>query len=72
MSEDINFIDKSVYEKIKELKNKILANVKKYIVFGKKLQNADKIDEEIVYILNIIKNRNTDIKEYVTKFSNKS
>lgn len=72
MSEDINFIDKSVYEKIKELKNKILANVKKYIVFGKKLQNADKIDEEIVYILNIIKNRNIDIKEYVTKFSNKS
>ncbi len=72
MTEDIKYIDKSIYEKIKQLKKKIITNIKKYIIFGKKLQNITELEEEIEYIEKITQKRIKDLMEYVTKFSKKS
>ena len=72
MTEDIKYIDKSIYEKIKQLKKKIITNIKKYIIFGKKLQNITELEEEIEYIEKITQKRINDLMVYVTKFSNKS
>ena len=72
MAEDIKYVDKSIYENIKELKKEIINNIKKYVIFGNKIQNISEIEEKTEYIEKNITKRIKDLEEYVTMFSNKS
>lgn len=71
MTEDTNYIDISIYEKFKELKECILFNTKK-LFLTKKLINEKQIKERVEFIIMIINERIEDLNNYINIFSNKS
>lgn len=71
MYEDTKYIDISIYEKLKELKDCILLNTKK-LFLTKKLDNEKQIKERCEFVKMLIKERIEDIEGYIKIFSNKS
>ena len=71
MYEDTKYIDKSIYEKIKELKDCLLLNVKK-LFLSKKIDNEKQIKERAEFIKMLINERIQDCESYIKVFSNKS
>ncbi len=71
MYEYSKFIDISIYEKIKDLKDSIALNTKKQL-FTEKITNEKQIKERNDFIQMLIEERIQDLRLYIAKFSNKS
>lgn len=71
MYEDTKYIDISLYEKIKELKDCILLNTKK-LFLSKKLDNEKQLKERSEFVKMLINERIEEINNYIKIFSNKS
>ena len=69
MYEDTKYIDISIYEKLKELKECILLNTKKQFMFTKIIENDKQIKERNDFISMLIEERIQDIKKYLKNFS---
>ena len=67
MYEDTKYIDISIYEKIKELKDCLLLNVKK-LFLTKKIENEKQIKERAEFVKMLINERIDEIEEYIKKF----
>ena len=72
MYEDTKYIDISIYEKIKELKECITMNTKKQFLFPEKIVNEKQIKERNEFIKLLVEERINELREYINKFSNKS
>ena len=71
MYEDTKYIDISIYEKLKELKDCILLNTKK-LFLTKKIDNEKQIKERTEFVKMLINERIEDLNNYIKIFSNKS
>ena len=71
MYEDTKYIDISIYEKIKELKDCLLLNVKK-LFLSKKIENEKQLKERVQFIKTLINERIQDCENYIKNFSNNS
>lgn len=69
MYEDTKYIDISIYEKIKELKECLQANVKK-IFLKQKIENEKQIKDRIEFVQSLVAERVEDIEEYLKKIGN--
>ncbi len=71
MYEDTKYIDISIYEKIKELKDCLLLNVKK-LLLTKKIENEKQIKERVDFVQMLINERIEECENYIKRFSNNS
>ena len=71
MYEDTKYIDISIYEKIKELKDCLLLNIKK-LFLSKKIENEKQIKERVQFIKMLVNERIQDCEYYIKNFSNNS
>ncbi len=71
MYEDTNYIDISIYEKIKKLKEDIQNNIKKDFLFKQKIENEKQIQQDCIYIKNTVEERITELENYLKKYCNK-
>ncbi len=71
MYEDTKYIDVSIYEKIKELKDCLLLNIKK-LLLTKKIENEKQIKERVDFIKMLVNERIEDCENYIKNFSNNS
>ncbi len=72
MCENKKYIDASIYEKIKELKDCVILNTKKQFFFSKKIVNEKQIKERTEFIKLLTEERINELKKYLSDFSNKS
>ncbi len=70
MHEDTKYIDISVYEKIKDLKNLILDNIKSDFIFSRTIGNIRQIKERTEFIIMLTEERIYDIEHYMKKYCN--
>lgn len=68
MYEDSKYIDISIYEKLKDLKECLVLNTKKKFMFTK-IDNEKQIKERVEFITMLIEERITDITNYLKSFS---
>ncbi len=71
MYEDTKYIDISIYEKLKELKDCLILNIKKQFL-TKKIDNEKQIKERTEFVKMLINERIWDCESYIKKFSNNS
>ena len=71
MAEDIKYIDISIYEKIKELKECLVVNTKKTFLFTKKIDNEKLIKERTEFVIMLVEERIKDSTDYIEKYCNK-
>ena len=71
MSEDIKYIDVSIYEKIKELKCLIQENIKSDFIFCKTISNIKTVKERSEYTTMLVEERINDLTEYIKVHCNK-
>ena len=69
MYEDTKYIDISIYEKLKEMKECIVLNTKKQFMFTKIIDNEKQIRERNDFIKMLIEERILEIKNYLKRFS---
>ncbi len=72
MTEDSKYIDKSIIDRIKELKACIKLNIKKYFIFPEKIINEKQIKERNDFIKMLLEERINKLRDYIINFSNKS
>ncbi len=65
MYEDTKYIDISVYQKFKELKNFINQNTRTDFIFNKRVDNIKQIKERCEFVKMLVKERIDDINEYL-------
>ena len=70
MYEDTKYIDVSIYEKIKDLKNLILDNIKNDFIFTKTVANIKQIKERTEFIIMLTEERINDLEHYIKKYCN--
>ncbi|MBE7704191.1 MAG: hypothetical protein E7Z90_00090 [Cyanobacteria bacterium SIG29] len=71
MHEDTKYIDISIYEKIKDLKNSLQKNIKKTFL-TKRIDNEKQIKERTEFINMLVKERIDDLNNYIKIYSNKT
>lgn len=71
MYEDTKYIDISIYEKIKDLKNSLQKNIKKTFL-TKRIDNEKQIKERTEFIHMLVKERIDDLNNYIKIYSNKT
>ena len=72
MKEDTLYIDEFIYEKVKNIKNVLLKEIKNKFIFGKKINNLKEVEDKITYTAILTEERINEIKKYVTNISNKT
>lgn len=72
MEDDTKYIDVSIYEKIKELKEYVNVNTKKHMLFSLKLENSKFLKNKNEFIKMLLEQRIIELKNYINFFSNKS
>ncbi|MBQ9244947.1 patatin-like phospholipase family protein [bacterium] len=70
MYDNTKYIDISIYEKIKELKQYLFDNIKNDFVFCKIMNNHKQIKERSEFVLMLIEERIEDIKKYLKLYCN--
>lgn len=71
MYEDTKYIDISIYEKLKELKDCLILNIKKQFL-TKKIDNEKQIKERAEFVKMLINERIVDCETYIKNFGNNS
>ena len=71
MYEDTKYIDISIYYKIKELKEGLIANTKKQFLFSRKIDNEKQIKERCDFVKMLVDERINEIEEYIKKYCKK-
>ena len=71
MYEDTKYIDISIYEEIKKLKESLLINIKKQFL-TKKIHNEKQLKERAEFIKMLINERIEECESYIKKFGNNS
>ena len=69
MYEDTKFIDISIYEKLKELKECLTINTKKQFMFNKIINNEKQIKERAEFIISLLEERINELTDYLKNFS---
>ena len=69
MYEDTKYIDISIYEKLRELKECLIINTKKQFMFTKIIDNEKQIKERNDFITMLIEERIQELKIYLKNFS---
>lgn len=71
MKEDTIYIDVSIYEKIKELKDCLILNTKTQFLFNKTIENEKQLKERCEFIEMLISERIKDLSNYIKIYCNK-
>ena len=71
MYDDTKYIDISIYEKIKSLKECIIINTKKQFIFSKKINNEKQIQERCEFIISLVNERIQELEDYIKKYCKK-
>ncbi len=71
MYEDTKYIDISIYYKIKELKEGLIANTKKQFLFSRKIDNETQIKERCDFVKMLVDERINEIEEYIKRYCKK-
>jgi len=72
MYEDTKYIDISIYDKIKELKESIANNMNNNFLAFNKIKNEKQLSERIEFVQQLTLERIQELNKYIEKFSNKS
>lgn len=71
MYDDTKYIDISIYEKLRELKDTLTLNVKK-LFLARKIDNEKQIKERVEFIIMLVNERISDLENYIKVFGNKT
>lgn len=70
MHEDSKYIDISIYQKIKELKETIISNTTGNFIFTKRINNKKSIIDRTDFVIMLIDERIKDIEKYINNCNN--
>lgn len=67
LCENKEFVDKSIYDKIVELKNMLVDSSSRFLIFYTKFNDRKKLEKEMQDVINLVDERAADIKIYLQK-----
>ncbi len=70
MHEDTKYIDESIYLKIKDFKLLLTENIKNDFIFHKTITNHNKVKDRCDFVIMLVEERISDIKNYIKTYCN--
>lgn len=67
LCENKEFVDKSIYDKIVELKNMLVDSSSRFLIFYTKFNDRKNLEKEMQDVINLVDERAADIKLYLQK-----
>lgn len=67
LCENKEFVDKSIYDKIVELKNMLVDSSSRFLIFYTKFNDRKNLEKEMQDVINLVDERAADIKIYLQK-----